>query len=298
MATMVEGVQAPVSDAALELKERANRLYSSKEYSAAASIYSMIINQFSKNGSPMFIKVIQCNRAACLIELGRYQDAIQDLQEVIRSNLNIPEAEAVIQKAHFRLARCLCELGRYGDAIKEMDKYRELVGGQPKESENGLRMKILLGLTAHDQTIPEQFISPPRARPTPSQPTASGNTRQLRYEVKIFNVNPPIVRYDMVPISLCSPRPPEIPTKVFLAQLVKKYHDEIMSLQTWKCWICNKSAVSLVHTPASYLHQAEPKVVDFAQPVCVNGGQCEKEARQLMEEEMRKVAAGGMPGRF
>ena len=36
-------------------------------------------------------------------------------------------------------------------------------------------------------------------------------------------------------------------------------------------------------------------VADLAQPICVNGGEFDKEARKMMDEEMRYAAAkGGM----
>ena len=119
------------------------------------------------------------------------------------------------------------------------------------------------------------------------------DSKVLRYEVKVVGHPVSIVKTDTVPRSLCSMYPPEMPTKIFLAQLVKRHHDAIMEEKNWTCWNCRKKAVSLVHTPMSYLHLEESMVVDFAQPVCINGGECDKEARKMMEEEMRFAKAGG-----
>lgn len=308
----------------LQMKAAANRMYSCNDYFGAASIYSTILNQFTQNMPPILVRIVQCNRAACSIELGelfktiyasfktnsyftpsnhpfivvgRYQDAVPDLQEVIRVHVDTCDGLALTQKAHFRLARCYCELGRYGDAMQEMESYRELIGGQPKLAETSLYTKILGGIINREQAA-GQSSSPPSAHfphhargpvhhPTDGKPHAY----QLRYEIRVFDIATPIIRYDIVPAALCTSDPPEMQTRIFLANLVKKYHNEVMKLHPWTCWNCPARAVSLVHTPASYIHLSDPQVVDFAQPVCINGGVCEKAAREMMNKEMRLVAA-------
>ncbi|KDR73019.1 hypothetical protein GALMADRAFT_212979 [Galerina marginata CBS 339.88] len=127
---------------------------------------------------------------------------------------------------------------------------------------------------------------------TPAKDSGSNTnrpTRPLRYEIKVFvnNSLTGLVKYDQVPIALCSMHPPEVPTKMFLVQLVKKYDREIMDHQAWVCWNCSSPAVGMVHTPASYLHLEEPEVIDYAQPVCINGGPCDVEARKVMAEKMK-----------
>jgi hypothetical protein len=218
-------------------------------------------------------------------ELGDFQGAIPDLEEVIRTarkNVSAVGSIALTQKAHHRLARCLFELGKLTDAMKEMDKYRDITGGRQTEAATNLRNKIVQAIVARDGKVASEL------------PSAT-DSRALRYEVKVAGHPVSIVKIDTVPGSLCSMYPPEMPTKVFLAELVKKHHDAIMQEKNWTCWNCPRKAVSLVHTPASYLHLAEPMVLDFAQPVCVNGGECDKEARNMMAEEMRFAAAkGGM----
>ncbi len=79
------------------------------------------------------------------LSVGRYQDAVPDLQEVIRVHVvDTCDGLALTQKAHFRLARCYCELGRYGDAMQEMERYRVLIGGQPKLAETSLTPESLV----------------------------------------------------------------------------------------------------------------------------------------------------------
>jgi len=267
----------------VQLKGKANELFSAKDYEGAASLYTKIVREFSQKAEPEFLRAVQCNRAACKIEIGDFQGAIPDLEEVIRTApKNVSEAGsiALTQKAHYRLARCLFELGKLTDAMKEMDKYRDITGGHQAEAATSLRNKIIQATVARDGKVATEL------------PSAT-NSRVLRYEVKVTGHPVSIVKNDIVPGSLCSMHPPEMPTKMFLAGLVKKYHDAIMQEKNWTCWNCPRKAVSLVHTPASYLHLAEPMVLDFAQPICVNGGECDKEARKMMDEEMRFAAAMG-----
>ena len=164
--------------------------------------------------------------------------------------------------------------------MKEMDTYRDITGGRQTEAATSLRNKIIQAIVARDGKVATEL------------PSAT-NSRILRYEVKVTGHPVSIIKNDTVPSLLCSMHPPEVPTQIFLAELVKKYHDAIMQEKNWTCWNCPRKAVSLVHTPASYLHLEEPMVVDFAQPVCVNRGECDKEARKMMDEEMRSAAATG-----
>jgi hypothetical protein len=216
-------------------------------------------------------------------KLGNFQGAIPDLEEVIQrapQNSNASGSIALTQKAHHRLARCLFELGNLTDAMKEMDTYRDITGGRQTEAATILRNRIIQATVARGGKVATELPS-----------SSATNSRILRYEVQVTGHPVSIVKNDSVPILLCSMHPPELPTKIFLAELVKKHHDAIMQEKKWTCWNCPRKAVSLVHTPASYLHLEKPMVLDFSQPVCVNGGECDKEARKMMDEEMRSAAA-------
>jgi len=191
-----------------------------------------------------------------------------------------------------------------------MDIYRDITGGRPTGAESTLRNKIVMAIVARDEKVAaeskvpfaptqtQNYIHSRRSPNKPSRHVPSDSTggRVLRYEVKI-STGPSrldtIVKMDNVPSSLCSMHPPERSTKAFLAQLVNKHHEAILQQRNWMCWNCPKRAVGLVHTPASYLHLAEPLVVDFVQPVCINGGACDREARRVMDEEMRLAAKRG-----
>jgi hypothetical protein len=191
-----------------------------------------------------------------------------------------------------------------------MDRYRDITGGRPAEAESTLRNKIVTAIVARDEKVAadskvpfaptqtQNYTHPRRSsnKTSPRLPSDSTGGRVLRYEVKVstgLSLPDTIVKIDTVPSSLCSMNPPGKPTKAFLAQLVNKHHDAILREKNWTCWNCPRRAVGLVHTPASYLHLAEPLVVDLVQPVCVNGGACEREARKLMDEEMRLAARRG-----
>ena len=122
------------------------------------------------------------------------------------------------------------------------------------------------------------------------------STKPLHYEIQVIGRQRPIVYKDSVPASLTVAAPPKDKTLAFLALLIKKYHDEIMKSQAWKCWKCGKKATSMLHTPMSYLHLKEPMVRDIAQPICCNGGVCDKEGRLMIEEEMREANGMGPAG--
>lgn len=190
------------------------------------------------------------------------------------------EAQSVNQKAHFRFARCLFELKRFGEAIKEIDEYREVIGGRPTVAEKDLRSKILHAIMERD----EGCGMPPTVHP----PTVPG--RLLRYEVKVFNSTPTIILFDDIPGTLCSKNPPEIPSRLYAVELVTKYHNSILQQNEWLCWNCPAPAISLIHSPALYFHLPEPKIVDYAQPICEDGGSCDISARKMMAETMRLTA--------
>ncbi|KAH9487439.1 hypothetical protein JR316_0001515 [Psilocybe cubensis] len=120
---------------------------------------------------------------------------------------------------------------------------------------------------------------------------ASTPTRPFRYEVRVFNQESPIIKEEVVPVALCVARPPEMETRRFLTSLVSKHDRDILNMQPRTCWNCDKQAIGLTHTPASWLHLSDPLVLDFVQPVCENGGACDQAARQMMYEEMTMATA-------
>ena len=54
----------------MQVKGIANLLFSAKDYEGAASLYTKIVHEFSQKAEPEFLRAVQCNRAACKIEIG------------------------------------------------------------------------------------------------------------------------------------------------------------------------------------------------------------------------------------
>lgn len=177
-------------------------------------------------------------------------------------------------KAHLRLARSLHALGEFEKATIELDKFRSL-NGKSQASELSLRVRILQDQVEQDTVAEER---------------CGLATRLLHYVVRTSRPSP-IVIDDQVPTVLCSTNPPRIPTNAFLTHLVQKYDQRIMHTHEWTCWKCPAKAESMVHTPCAYFHLEEPVVVDLAQPICIHGGECEKQARALMAGQMAKLSA-------
>ncbi|KAH9487454.1 hypothetical protein JR316_0001530 [Psilocybe cubensis] len=215
---------------------------------------------------------------------GLYQEGLKDLQWVLPNSVEgrqcPAEAPDVDQKAHFRFALCLFELKRFGEAIKKMDEYREVIGGKPTAAERELRSKILHAIMDRDQG--RCFPATERSDAVPG--------RLLRYEVKVFNNAHGILFFDDIPEALCSKNPPEIPSRLYAVKLVSKYHNAILKQRDWLCWNCQAPAISFIHSPALYFQLKEPKVVDYAQPICEDGGNCDISARNMMAETMRLTA--------
>lgn len=188
-------------------------------------------------------------------------------------------SKSITLKAHLRLARSLQGLGKLDKALAELDRFRALNGGVSQAAEVKTRSQILEQQAAQDRATNERIEGGPPMR-------------SIRYDVRAGPF-PPIVINEQAPVVICGPNPPEMPAKMFLAALVKKHDPAIMRSRDWMCWNCEKKAASMVHTPCSYLHLADPFIVDYVQPICENRGQCEKEARDFIAQQMTDIARVG-----
>ncbi|RDB27265.1 hypothetical protein Hypma_004350 [Hypsizygus marmoreus] len=253
-----------------QLQANGNLCYASGRYTDAAKIYSYIIDSCSGRVTPDTIRIVRCNRAACYNELEKYQLAAEDCGRVL-SNPCPAQSESITLKAHLRLARSFFGLGELELATDQLDKFREL-NGMPGAAELSLRVRILEEQVAQD-CVADELRAP---------------MRLMHFVVRVGRVAPIIIE-DQVPAVLCSTNPPRIPTNAFLAHLVQKHDHHIRHSREWTCWKCPAKAVSLVHTPCAYLHLQEPIVVDIVQAVCVQGGECEMQARALMASQMEKL---------
>ena len=102
------------------------------------------------------------------------------------------------------------------------------------------------------------------------------------YEIKIFGLDDPIIKYDAVPEDLCVPDAPSLARNRFVDDLIRKYSNEVVSSLRLPCWNCTARATGLAHAPTPYLQARDPKVVDLVFPVCVLGGNCAGGARAVM----------------
>ncbi|KJA13024.1 hypothetical protein HYPSUDRAFT_50033 [Hypholoma sublateritium FD-334 SS-4] len=109
---------------------------------------------------------------------------------------------------------------------------------------------------------------------------------KVRYEIRVHSAPTPIIKYEVIPLELRVLHPPQAQAIRFLAGLAAKYDKQVLNSRPWVCWNCPARAVGLVHTPASYMHNPEPLIIDIVQPVCANGGACDAAARKMMAEEM------------
>ncbi|KAF5339367.1 hypothetical protein D9611_009766 [Ephemerocybe angulata] len=259
------------------IKAAGNQLFSKKEYAKAAETYTTIVEAFGQLPGTISVELIRtvlANRAACYLELHQYHKAVDDCLEILTKYPPTPTTpQLIMQKVYFRLARSCYFLGRYDEALLHLDRYRRL-NGTPHATETELRMHIL-----EKQANENQNQSP------------GNDMKPIEYEVLVIKgangmQHPPLVYKEEAYQELCVPSPSAIQSKAFLVYLVQKHHDEIMGMQRWVCWQCPKGAVSISHNPMSYLNVPEPRVVDFALPVCENGGKCDREARAFFQHEM------------
>lgn len=121
----------------------------------------------------------------------------------------------------------------------------------------------------------------------------ANNTRQISYTVKVISTDmagsraPDLVYKELVPASLVCASPPEYETKAVLASLSTKHHEDIMKTRKWKCWNCDRPAVSMLHNPMSYLNRVNnPEIVDISLGVCENRGRCDMKGREFFKAEM------------
>ncbi|KAJ3508371.1 hypothetical protein NLJ89_g5795 [Agrocybe chaxingu] len=178
---------AGIAKNGLKLKEKANRLYQNKSYTAAFGIYSKILaNSGTEDNDDVkeFLRTVRSNRAAAHISLGHYAEAVEDLQHVLSSSSSVRNAVSkpplssplatTTRKSYLRLARCFCELGKFDDATKHLDAHRDFVDGMRAPEEDELRDKVYgaqrnVSIATEDRAIPLNYVVE-IIQPTPTAP--------------------------------------------------------------------------------------------------------------------------------
>ncbi|RDB27263.1 hypothetical protein Hypma_004352 [Hypsizygus marmoreus] len=254
---------------AQELKAQAQTFFKAEKYNRAANVYTEIIEQYGNTALADTIRIVRCNRAQCYVKLKKFDLAAEDCNAVLENPSQ--STRDITLKAYLRLACSRRGLGQLSEALEALNTFRTLSGSTPEERD--LRKDINS-----------------KMHPQPPSNPANLSVRPLRYNVQIGS-HPAIIIIDEIPAVLCTSNPPEVRSKMFLANLVRRHDGDLMRRQAWTCWNCPRMATCMTHTPCAYFHLPEPMVVDYVQPVCINQGRCDMEARQFMAQEMARVTA-------
>jgi tetratricopeptide (TPR) repeat protein len=97
-----------------ELKHQANELFKRGDYEQAQQTYSQALQLDPTNDE--YCAVIYCNRAAALMGLQQYENALHDCNAALRRKARYP-------RCLLRRARCNVALKRYAAAIADFDRY-------------------------------------------------------------------------------------------------------------------------------------------------------------------------------
>jgi tetratricopeptide (TPR) repeat protein len=109
-------------------RERGDELFRAGDFDLAAAQYATclsidsdgLLGQEETNAGGRLHAVLHCNRAACLMALRRYNQALEECSAALRIHSRY-------MKAMLRRARCYMRLQRYQEAIQEYKLWLELV---------------------------------------------------------------------------------------------------------------------------------------------------------------------------
>ena len=104
-----------------DLKEKANVKVQSKEWTAAANLYTEAIEicKSNKGGTPL-LSTLLVNRSLCYLKTGKYSNCCKDCTE----SLSLKEESP---KAVFRRALSLIGMSRWNEARADLDDCLEMV---------------------------------------------------------------------------------------------------------------------------------------------------------------------------
>lgn len=105
-------------------RERGDELFRTGDFDRAAAQYALCLtidgDNSKDNAGGRLHAVLHCNRAACLMAVKRFSDAIEECTMALRIHSRY-------MKAMLRRARCYMRLLRYQEAISEYKRYLDLV---------------------------------------------------------------------------------------------------------------------------------------------------------------------------
>ncbi|CAG8513870.1 12795_t:CDS:2 [Acaulospora morrowiae] len=143
---------------------RANELYSKKEYKSAIEEYTKALSLCQPNSDPGrtsdFLALIYSNRSASYHQCQKWEDAVKDAEQVIRISPDWP-------KGYFRKAEALVQLGRIEEAL---DNYCIAKLKDPRNPQVPLRIAKALALADNNsmgltiyELVPGKDICIPKA---------------------------------------------------------------------------------------------------------------------------------------
>jgi tetratricopeptide (TPR) repeat protein len=120
-------------------REKGDELFRHGDFELAALHYSNCLNVDMEgvsdgvdgpNAGGRLHAVLHCNRAACLMAMKRYEDALEECSAALRIHSRY-------MKAMLRRARCYHRLQRYQEAISEYKRYLDLVDEAGRTPDSG-----------------------------------------------------------------------------------------------------------------------------------------------------------------
>lgn len=143
-------------------KERGDSLFRNGEYNLAAAQYTCCLTIDAEgvrdgelgevsNAGGRLHAILHCNRAACLMALKKYHEAVTDCTSALRIHSHY-------MKAMLRRSRCYMRLQRYEEAIVEFSRWIELVV-KAKSSANNQDLSTTPCLFDSPKEIPDDELS-------------------------------------------------------------------------------------------------------------------------------------------
>jgi len=117
-------------------KEKGDTLFRNGDYERAAEKYALCLTIDNDGSTPenedsggRLHAVLHCNRAACLMALKKYREAVKECTAALRIHTHY-------MKAMLRRGRCFARIRQYQEAIAEYERYIQLVQEARRSPQN------------------------------------------------------------------------------------------------------------------------------------------------------------------